>query len=335
MLRHPPIREDDIVLCRHHRLPFADLKRPPVRALRIGFDPLLGILHDARPLERQRRADGKADLLRVPRREQRQIRNAQQHGHAEHAVMRLAVVADEADVIRQDADRQVLQTDIVNNLVVCALKKGRVDGKIRPHAAARQTGRHADGMLLCDADVKKAFGIIGRKFAQAGSARHRRRDRDDALVLRRHRDEGLASHLCGAFLAALVALQAIFHAEGRDAVEFLRLALGKIVAIALFRDDVDHHGRVADLLRLLKDMGHLVDVVPVERAEVPEAQRLKQLALRHDGFDHVLGLLDRSGNRPADQRNALQPLLDALLSAIPGGARAQMLEIGGERADVF
>ena len=118
-------------------------------------------------------------------------------------------------------------------------------------------------------------------------------------------------------------------------MKFLRLALRQIVAVSLFRNHVDEQRHILNLLRFLKHMGHLFDVVAVKRAEVAEAQRFKHLAARRHGFDHVLRVFNRAGQRLADQRNAHQLVADALFAAVPRRARAKVLEIFRQRAHVF
>ena len=51
-----------------------------------------------------------------------------QVGDVEGAVVRLAVLSDDARAIGDEFHRKVLQTDIVNDLVERALEEGRVDG---------------------------------------------------------------------------------------------------------------------------------------------------------------------------------------------------------------
>ena len=95
-------------------------------------------------------------------------------------------------------------------------------------------------MLLGNAHVKKPARIIRRELRQPRAARHGRRHRNHARILRRHVHQLFARGLRGALLAALAPLHAVFHAERRNAVKFLRLALRQIVAVSLFRNHADH-----------------------------------------------------------------------------------------------
>ena len=59
--------------------------------------------------------------------------------------------------IEREHDRQVLQRDVVDQLVVAALQEGRVDRDHRLHALAREAGGEGDRVLLGDADVEVAL----------------------------------------------------------------------------------------------------------------------------------------------------------------------------------
>ncbi len=58
---------------------------------------------------------------------------------------------------------QILQRDVVQQLIVGPLQKGRIDGDDRLHAVAGDPGGQGHGVLLGDADVEVAFGIVLRE----------------------------------------------------------------------------------------------------------------------------------------------------------------------------
>ena len=75
--------------------------------------------------------------------------------------MRCAVRAHQSAPVNREHHRQVLQGDVVNQLVVGALQKGRVDGYHWPHAFAGKSAGEGHRMLLGDADVEVALGKFG------------------------------------------------------------------------------------------------------------------------------------------------------------------------------
>lgn len=198
---------------------------------------------------------------------------------------------------------QILQTDVMHNLIVCPLQKRGIDRKIRPVAAARHACRHAHRMLLGNAHVKKAAGIVFRKFQKACAACHRRRYGDHARVLRRHIHQFFARRLSSAFFAALAAFHAVFHAKRRNAVKLFRLTLSQIVSVSLLGNHVNQQRRILNLFRLFKHVGHLFDIMAVKRAQISETQRFKHLAACRHGFNHVFRIFNRMRQRLADERD--------------------------------
>ena len=73
-------------------------------------------------------------------RHHRHVRQAGEVGDVEGAGMRRAVGADQPGAVDREADRQVLDRDVVHDLVVGALQEGRVDGAERL-ACLRSRGR--------------------------------------------------------------------------------------------------------------------------------------------------------------------------------------------------
>ena len=117
-------------------------------------------------------------------------------GHGEHVGdvvqphVRLAVLADEARAVHAEDDRQRLDRDVVDDVVVRALEERRVDRDDRPHAARRQPGGEGHRVSFGDADVEEPLRMRLRERVGARAARHRRGDRDE---LRRSRAPSSAS----------------------------------------------------------------------------------------------------------------------------------------------
>ena len=90
-------------------------------------------------------------------------------------MVRAAVVAGEPGAVDGEDDRQALQADVVDDLVVGALEEGRVDADDRAHALGGETGGEGDGVLLGDADVEEAIGVdrleLGRARCRSASPR--------------------------------------------------------------------------------------------------------------------------------------------------------------------
>ena len=73
--------------------------------------------------------------------------------------MRRAVLADEAGAVEAERHGQVLQADIVDELVVGALRERRIERDDGVHARGRHAGGQRHRVLLGDADVEEALRV--------------------------------------------------------------------------------------------------------------------------------------------------------------------------------
>ena len=129
---------------------------------------------------------GAQHLLEFPiilRRHHDEIRHGPQEGEIEQTMMGGSVRGRESGPIEDECDGQILQTDIVDDLVVAALEKRRVDRDHRVTAAHGQSRSHRDRMLFGDADIEEPIRKTSSEFRQSGSTGHGGRDRHDAVIL--------------------------------------------------------------------------------------------------------------------------------------------------------
>ena len=100
-------------------------------------------------------------------------------------------------------------------------------------------------MLLGDADVEAAVGKFLGEEVEPGARRHRRGDGDDLVVLPRLLDQRFGEHLgIGGRGRLRLRLGAGCDVELDDAVIFVGRFLGRLVALALLRDDVNEERAV-------------------------------------------------------------------------------------------
>ena len=85
--------------------------------------------------------------------------------------MRRAVGADDAAAVEREDDRQVLQRDVVDQLVVGALQEGGIDRDDRLEPFAGQAGGEGHRMLLGDADIVVARRENGARTRPCPSLR--------------------------------------------------------------------------------------------------------------------------------------------------------------------
>ena len=205
------------------------------------------------------------------------VGDAAQVGKVEDAVVRPAVVADEAGAVQEEADGQMLQGDIVDDRVVGALQERRVDGADGLHALGGQAGGEGDGVLLGDADIEEALRVELLELAQAGAVGHGGGDADDLIVGLRQVVQGLGEGLGVGDARRLGLHPAVVGAELRQAVVGAAVGLGVGDALALDGQDVDQD-RAFEALDVPEGVEQALDVVAVHRADVGEAHLLEEQA---------------------------------------------------------
>ena len=95
----------------------------------------------------------------------------------------LAVFADDTGAVGNQRHRQILNAHIVDYLIERSLEEHRVDRDEGFESLRRHSRRHADGVLLRDADVKDSIGEIAPRLYQPSALQHRRADADYGIVL--------------------------------------------------------------------------------------------------------------------------------------------------------
>lgn len=115
-----------------------------------------------------------------------------QKGDVKDALMRLPVGADQTGAVNADKYIRVLAADVMDDLIVRPLQKGRINRKKRLHALERHSSRHRRRMLFCDSDIKHAFREFFRKPFQFRADRHGRCNGDNSVILARQLLHGAA-----------------------------------------------------------------------------------------------------------------------------------------------
>ena len=111
-----------------------------------------------------------------------ELGQAAEIGEIKRARMRRAVGADKAGAVHGETHRQLLDRDVVDDLIICALQEGRVDRTERLITLGRQTAGKRHRMLLGDADVESAVGKGLAEKVDAGAGRHGGGNGDDLVV---------------------------------------------------------------------------------------------------------------------------------------------------------
>ena len=221
------------------------------------------------------------------------VREHAQVAEVERAVMRRAVGPGEAGAIEHERDRQILQRDFLEDLVVrraagtCCRYRRSAAG--RPWPGRRRRPRRAPSQMPVS---KKRSGNASRTCFELVALAHRGGD---------HRDARVGGHLLVRSPATATCVNArdeLFFIcddlvgralELRRRVEEHRVLGGRLEAVALFGDDVQQD-RALGRFDHPQVLAQQADVVAVDRAEVAEAEVLEQHAAVQAGLGGFLEL---------------------------------------------
>ena len=227
------------------------------------------------------------------------------------------------------------QTDVDHGLVEGALHERGVDCDEGHLAGKRERACHGDGVFLGDPDIAEALGVGLRELLETRSICHCRGDGDDFGVLRAELDELVAEDRRPARVAALQGDLARLDVEGPHAMEGVGVALCRSIALALGRDGV-HHDRPLHLGGIVQDVFQGGDVMPVDRADVGDAEALEELGPRQDErFERFLHGVAGVHEGPAQTATArVERLLDGVAHHRVRVRHARLCEVAREPAHV-
>ena len=138
--------------------------------------------------------------------------------------------------------------------------------KVTPCCSAMPTSKQRSGKFLGEQ-------------VETGARRHRGGDGDDLVVLLRLLDQRVGVDLgVGRRRRLRLRLRAGRDVELDDAVILVGGFLGRLVALALLRDDVDQERPVLGVAHVVEHRQQVIDVVAVDRADIEEAELVEQRA---------------------------------------------------------
>jgi len=142
------------------------------------------IAHGDRAVQLQHRlAQHHAQLSEARRAKDAHIRHGAQITDVKAAVVRIAVVADDAGAVNAEHQMQPLQRRVVDEHVVRALQKAGVNRRNRFEPLLGHAAGHRDRMPFRNADIIEPVRMVLGKGCQARAGQHGRRDGDDRRIL--------------------------------------------------------------------------------------------------------------------------------------------------------
>ena len=242
-----------------------------------------------------------------------------------------AVVAGKAAPIHAEHHRQILQTDVVDNLVIGPLQEGGVNRAKRLETLGGHAGGKKHRVFLGDADVEIPVGMLGLKPIQPSAIGHGPGDGHDPGILIRHLGEMVGKHFTEGGLAQGFGFTGL-RVVRAQAVKLLLLHQGRLKSLPLDRHHMEDHREILGLQEF-KHLDEGRDVMPVDRTVVGHPELLED----HAREDHSLHMLLRPPGhlqrlRPTQLFNEVgRPLVQVDEPGIGG----DLVQVTGDRADVL
>ena len=161
--------------------------------------------------------------------------------------MRLSVTADKSPPVHCQHYRQLLQTDVVDRLVVSSLQEGRIKRHYRLHPPRRKTCCKRQGMLFRNSHVKEPVRVILLKTVQSGSVCHGRRDRRHLTVMPGNITDHLGKYICIAVLGRSIPGGPGLYVKRPGSMKSRRIPLCRLISFSFFCQYMDEHRMVYTL----------------------------------------------------------------------------------------
>ena len=263
-------------------------------------------------------------------------RDAAQVGQVKQAVVRHAVLADDASAVDAEGHRQSLDGHIVDDGVIAALQEGAVDGAVRVHAVLGQTTGKRHRVALADAHVKRARGHGLKHHRHRRATGHGSGDADNFVIFLSQLDKCLAEHvlvLDGTALAALGAFTGLL-VKFAGGVPCGGVGLGSSKAFSLDGAHVHQFG-AGHVLDFPEDFDQALHVVPVVQAEVADVQALEDVLLtREQRLQRVAEAHDQSPAVIVDDVVTAQELIGLVAQLVVAVRRVQVAHVATQRTHV-
>ena len=262
----------------------------------------------------------------------REVRHTAQIADVVLALVGRTIGANDASAVQNKGDRQVLNADVVDQLVVSALQEGAVDRADRTETFTGHARGHRHRVLFSDADVEILLGTRLLEHVQTGTGGHSRRNTHHPGVLFAELDQSLAKHLAvtgGLRLARGVGL-AGGQIEGALGVIAHLVFLGEGIALALGRGHMDQN-RALMGVGLLEDLDQPADVMAIDRPHIGEAQLFKDRTQLGNGkpLHALFEVLELGRELAVHERQMLDRLFGVVLKELERAAVPHPVQVGG------
>ena len=179
--------------------------------------------------------------------------------------MGFSITSDKSRPVYCKSDRQILNTDIMQNLVISPLQERRINRHNRSQAACCQSCSKCDRMLLSDPHVKKSFRITVSETLEPCSVRHCGCDRHKFIILFRHFIHHSCKHIRIICFCMRIFRNTCLYIKRLCAMKSGRMSLRRRVASPFLGNDMNEHGSF-DTFGFRNNTSECFDIMSVHRS---------------------------------------------------------------------
>ena len=247
--------------------------------------------------------------------------------------MGLSVGAHKAGPVYGKYDRKVLYAYIMQDLVVCPLKEGRIYRNYRSQPACCQSCREGYRMLLRYSDIEKPVMIHIAEPLEPGPVGHGGRNCHHLVIpgseLAHYGRENV--RIIGLF--SFPERKPRLYLEGLSTVKPCRMALCRKIAPALLCYHMDQN-TLGKLARLLKHLYHSLNVMTVHRSKICDTHILKEHARDNQLLHTALIALERI-HQLLSSAQLVKPVLKHDLEILVCFGCPDLTQILGHTSDIL
>ena len=248
--------------------------------------------------------------------------------------MRIAVITDKTGTVQTQRYVQLLHADIVHDRVISTLHEGRINCRHRLHASSSHTCSRSHRMLLGNTNIKEMILMRLGKNIQAGAVRHRSSNTHDFIVGISQFSQSFTKNLGIAYGCIRISnLFAGSNIKGAGTVKLIGAFLGRLVALALFRQHV-YHNRSVNLFGSLQNIQQALQIVSVNRSQISKTKLFKNRS-RHHQILYAAFQAAYSLQHITAEFHIFEPALNIIFNFIIGFACTQLVKIFAHRTHVF
>ena len=273
-------------------------------------------------------------LILVLRRHNGHVGNTAQISVVKNAMMRIAVITDKTGTVQTQRYVQLLHADIVHDGVISTLHEGRINCRHRLHSGSSHACSRSNRMLLGNTNIKEMILMRLGKNIQAGAVRHRSSNTNNFIVSISQFSQSFTKNLGIAYGCIRISnLFAGSNIKGACTVELIWAFLGRLIALAFFRQHV-YHNRSVNLLGSLHYIQQALQIMAVNRSQISKAKLFKNRSRHHQVLYAAFQAADSLQHITAEF-HIFEPTLNIIFNFVIGFACTQLVQIFTHRAHVF